>query len=60
MDIMEAMIRQHLYWPGIRDSVQKEVNNCVTCQRTKRSNKNMVSYQLKKLRKYHGTNSVYI
>ena len=36
---MEAMIFQHLYWPNIRDYARKEVNNCDTCQRTKRSNK---------------------
>ena len=35
MDRTEAMICQHLYWPGIIDAVQKEVTNCDTCQRTK-------------------------
>ena len=35
MDRTEAMICQHFYWPDIRDSVQEEVNNCDTCQRTK-------------------------
>ena len=35
----EAMILQHLYWPEIRDAVQKEVTNCDTCKRTKLSNK---------------------
>ena len=39
MDRTEALIRQHLYWTDIRDAVQKEVNNCDTCQRKKRSNK---------------------
>ena len=39
MDRTEAMIRQHFYWPNIRDSVRKEVINCDTCQRTKQSNK---------------------
>ena len=34
----EAMIHQHLYWPGIRKSVRKEVTNCDTFQRTKRLN----------------------
>ena len=58
MDIMEATTFQHLYWPGIRESVRKEVTNCDTLQRTKRSNKNMVNYQLRKLRKYHGSKSV--
>ena len=58
MYIMETAIHQHLYWTGIRNSVRKEVNNCDTCQRTKRPNENMVIYQLRKLSKYHGTNSV--
>ena len=39
MDITEAMIFQHLYWPDIRNAVWKEVTNCDTCERTKRSNK---------------------
>ena len=39
MDRMEAMICQHLYWPDIRDAVQKEVTNCDTCQRKKLSYK---------------------
>ena len=39
MDITEAMIFQHLYWPDIRDSVRKEVSNCDTCQCKKLSNK---------------------
>ena len=39
MDITEAIICQPFYWPEIRDAVQKEVNNCDTCQRTKRSKK---------------------
>ena len=39
MDITEAMICLHLYWPDIRDVVQKEVTICDTCQRTKLSNK---------------------
>ena len=34
-DRTEAMIRQHLHWPNIRNSVQMEVSNCDTCQRTK-------------------------
>ena len=33
------MINQHLYWPGIIHSIQKEVTNCDTCQRLKLSNK---------------------
>ena len=37
MDRTEAMIHQHLYWPNIRNSVQTEVSNCDTFQRTKRS-----------------------
>ena len=36
---MQAIIRQNLYWPNIRDAVQKELINCDTCQRTKQSNK---------------------
>ena len=38
MDIMEAMICKHIYWPGMIKAVQKEVTSCGTCQRTKRSN----------------------
>ena len=38
MDGTEAMICQHLYWHGIRNSVQKEVTNCDTFQRKKLSN----------------------
>ena len=39
MDRRSAMIRQHLYWPDIIDSVRKEVTNGDTFQRTKQSNK---------------------
>ena len=39
MDITEAMLFQHLYWPGIRYSVRKEVTNCDAYQRKKLSNK---------------------
>ena len=35
VDRTEVMIRQHLYWPGIRKSVRKEVTNYGTCQRIK-------------------------
>ena len=38
MDITEAMISQHLYWPGVRYTVRKKVNDCDTWQRTKWSN----------------------
>ena len=38
MDRTEAMILQHLYWPGIRNAAQKGVTNCDTCQGTKRPN----------------------
>ena len=38
MDRTEVMILQHLYWPDIRNSVRREVTNCETWQRTKRSN----------------------
>ena len=34
LDKTEAMIHQHLYWPGIREVVQKEVTRCDMCQRT--------------------------
>ena len=54
MDRIEAVIPQHLYCPGIINAVRKEVTNCYTCQRKKQSNKNMVNYQLRKLRKYYG------
>ena len=37
LDRTKAMIFQHLYCPGIREAVQKEVTGCDTCQRTKRS-----------------------
>ena len=32
---MESIICQHLYWPGIREAAQKEVNNCDICKLTK-------------------------
>ena len=32
MDRTEAIICQHLYWPGIRPAVRKEVTNCDTYQ----------------------------
>ena len=35
---MEVMTHQNLYWTGKRESFQKEVTNCDTCQRTKRLN----------------------
>ena len=38
MDIMEAIICQHLYWPGIIYAIRKEVTNCDTWQSKKRSN----------------------
>ena len=38
MDRLEAMIFQNLYWPCIRNAGRKEVNNCDTLQRTKKSN----------------------
>ena len=34
MDITDAMVSQHLYWPGIINPVQKEGKNCDTCQQT--------------------------
>ena len=39
MDRTELMNRQHLYWPGMIKSIQKEGTDCDTCQCTKRSNK---------------------
>ena len=38
MDKTKVVILQHLYCPGIRKAVLKEVTNCDTCQHTKRSN----------------------
>ena len=35
IDITGAMIYQHMYWPGIREPIHKEVNNCDNYQRTK-------------------------
>ena len=35
LDRTEVIIFQHLYWPDIRDTVWKEVDNCDTCQRSK-------------------------
>ena len=40
LDLTEAMICQHLYWPGIREAVQKEVSRCNVCQHTKGSKQN--------------------
>ena len=37
MDITEAMICQHLYCPGNRNVVWKEITNCDTCQFTKKT-----------------------
>ena len=34
----DAIICQHFHWPGIRNVVQKEGNNCDTFRHTKRSN----------------------
>ena len=56
MDRTEAAILQHLYWTDIRYAVWKESMIYDTGQRTKQSNKNMVNYRLRKLRKYHGKN----
>ena len=33
-----AMIHQHVYWPGIRPAIRKEIKKRDTCQRTQRSN----------------------
>ena len=32
---MEVIIFQNMYFPGVREAVQKEVNNYDTCQHTK-------------------------
>ena len=37
LDRTEAIIRRHLYWPGIKDAIYREVTYCDTCQRIKRS-----------------------
>ena len=58
MDRTEAIICQHFYWPDIRDAVQKEVTNCDIFQYAKRSNTNMVNYELRNMKKHHGTNCV--
>ena len=42
MDCMEAIICQHLFWPGIRESIQSEVKNYDSCQRNEKLNKKMV------------------
>ena len=36
LDRTEAIIHQHLYYPGIREAVYIEVMKCDVCQRTKR------------------------
>ena len=38
MDRTEAMFFYNFYWPGIRNSVRKEVTNCDTFQHKKLSN----------------------
>ena len=38
MDRTEATISEHLYYPSIRNAIRREVTNCDTFQRTKRSN----------------------
>ena len=47
----ETDINQHLYLPGLRRYVCKEVSNCNVCQVTKWSDKNMTKYQLSYLKK---------
>ena len=36
---MENTIRQHFYWPTLRDDVRKHCTVCDVCQRTKKGNK---------------------
>ena len=38
MNISEAMVCQHLYWPSIKKAVRKEGTNTYTYQHIKRSN----------------------
>ena len=37
LDLTEATICQHLYWPGLKEAVYIEVTYCDTCQHKKRS-----------------------
>ena len=45
LDKIEAMIRQHLYCPGIISPVYREVTRYDVCQRTKWSSKQTVNYR---------------
>ena len=38
LDRTDVMVFQNVYWPGIRNTLYKEVNNCNTLKCTKRSN----------------------
>ena len=58
LDRTEAMIRQHLFWTGIREAVRNEFKNCDSCQCNKKVNKKMVKYALSWWTKHRGTNSV--
>ena len=54
MDIMEEIICQHFYWPGIIEFIHKEVKNCDTLQRTKWSTKKYGKFPAKLAGKNHG------
>ena len=38
MDRTEAIVHQHVYFPGIIHATRRELTNCNTSQRTKQSN----------------------
>ena len=58
LDRTEAMIWQHLYWPGIREAVHKENNRYDVCQLTKRSTKKTVNCQPICQKEHRGINYV--
>ena len=60
MDRTDAMIIQHLYWPGMRNAVWKEVTHCDTCKRTKYSNKKYGKFPAKETEEIPRKKSVYI
>ena len=38
MDITEATISQHYYWPQLRDNIRTHINVCNTCQKKMKQN----------------------
>ena len=58
MDIAEEIIFRHLYCPGIRNAVFKEVMNCDSYELTKQSNIKNDKLPAKEAEKYHGTKYV--